>query len=154
LNIPSAKVIGDLSCLQYAMADHNGSGRSITGNFVGEQGEKAMAQYKIVVINPGFESYDIERKILEPAGAEVSIAAKDCDTEDLIITTARDAAGILVREGPVTGRVIESLKQLKIIARYGVGVDNVDLETARRLKIMPASCPTTAMKMFQIMPWP
>jgi D-3-phosphoglycerate dehydrogenase len=100
-----------------------------------------MAQHKIVVINPGFESYDIERKILEPAGAEVSIAAKDCDTEELIITTARDAYGILVREGPVTGRVIEALKQLKIIARYGVGVDNVNLETARRLKIYATIVP-------------
>lgn len=100
-----------------------------------------MAQHQVVVINPGFESYDIERKLLEPAGAEVCVAAKDCDTEDSIITAARNAYGILVREGPVTGRVIEALKQLKIIARYGVGVDNVDLETARRLKIYATIVP-------------
>lgn len=100
-----------------------------------------MAQYKVVIINPGYESYDIEREMLEPAGAEVIVAEKDCDTEDLIIVTAQDADGILVREGPVTGRVIESLKQLKIIARYGVGVDNVDLETARRHKIYVSIVP-------------
>ncbi len=100
-----------------------------------------MAQYKVVIINPGYETYDIERKILEPVGAEVIVAEKDCDTEDLIIDTARDADGILVREGPVTGRVIGSLKKLKIIARYGVGVDNVDLETARRRNIYVSIVP-------------
>ena len=100
-----------------------------------------MAKYKVVVINPGYESYHLERKILEPVGAEVLVAEEDCDTEDLIIETAADADAILVREGPVTGRVIDSLKKLKIIARYGVGVDNVDLETARRNKIYASIVP-------------
>ena len=100
-----------------------------------------MAQYKVIIINPGYESYDLEREILEPVGAETVVAEKDCDTEDLIISTAQDADGILVREGPVTGRVIASLKKLKIIARYGVGVDNVDLETARRHKIYVSIVP-------------
>ena len=100
-----------------------------------------MAEYKAVVINPGYESYHLERKILEPVGAEVIVAEKDCDTEDLIITTAGDADAILVREGPVTGRVIDSLKKLKIIARYGVGVDNVDLVTARKNKIYASIVP-------------
>ena len=94
-----------------------------------------MAEYKVVVINPGYETYDIERELLEPLGAEVIVPEKDCDTEDLIISTAADADAILVREGPVTARVIEALKNLKVIARYGVGVDNVDLEAARQRKI-------------------
>ena len=100
-----------------------------------------MAKYKAVVINPGYESYHLERKILEPVGAKVIVAEKDCDTEDLIITTAGDADAILVREGPVTGRVIDSLKKLKIVARYGVGVDNVDLETARKNKVYASIVP-------------
>jgi D-3-phosphoglycerate dehydrogenase len=94
-----------------------------------------MAEYKVVVINPGYESYRIERDLLEPIGAEVIVPEKDCDTEELIISTAGDADAILVREGPVTARVIDSLKNLKVIARYGVGVDNVDLDAARRRKI-------------------
>jgi len=100
-----------------------------------------MAQYKVIIINPGYESYDLEREILASVGAETVVAEKDCDTEDLIISTAQDADGILVREGTVTGRVIASLKKLKIIARYGVGVDNVDLATARRHKIYVSIVP-------------
>ena len=78
-----------------------------------------MAQYKVVVINPGYESYDIERSLLEPVGAEVLVAEQDCNTEDRVIATAGEADAILVREGPVTRRVIESLDKLKVIARYG-----------------------------------
>ncbi|MDJ0817033.1 MAG: C-terminal binding protein [Desulfobacterales bacterium] len=100
-----------------------------------------MARYKVVVINPGYESYDIERSLLEPVGAEVLVAESDCDTEDRVIATAKEADAILVREGPVTRRVIESLDRLKVIARYGVGVDNVDLETARQRKIYACIVP-------------
>ncbi len=100
-----------------------------------------MARYKVVVINPGYESYDIERSLLEPVGAEVLVAEPDCDTEDRVIATAKEADAILVREGPVTRRVIESLDRLKVIARYGVGVDNVDLETARQRQIYACIVP-------------
>ena len=81
-----------------------------------------MAEYKVVVINPGYESYDIERELLEPLGAQVVVAEKDCDTEELIISIAGDADAILVREGPVTARVIDSLKNLKVIANSEDGV--------------------------------
>lgn len=100
-----------------------------------------MGKYKIVVINPGYESYQIESEILAPLGADVIIAETDCTTEDLIIGTAHDADAILVREGPVTGNVIKSFEKLKIIARYGVGVDNIDLEAAKRKKIYVSTVP-------------
>ncbi|UCF82909.1 MAG: C-terminal binding protein [Desulfobacteraceae bacterium] len=100
-----------------------------------------MGNYKVVVINPGYETYRFEREILEPIGAELIITGEDCITEELIISTARDADAILVREGPITRRVIESFEHCKIIARYGVGIDNVDLEAARQKKIYVSIVP-------------
>jgi D-3-phosphoglycerate dehydrogenase len=100
-----------------------------------------MGNYKVVVINPGYESYRFEREILEPAGAELIIAGEDCITEELIISTVCDADAILVREGPITRSVIESFEHCKIIARYGVGIDNVDLEAARQKKIYVSIVP-------------
>ena len=105
-----------------------------------------MSKYKVVVINPGYESYRFEREILEPAGAELIIAGEDCITEELIISTACDADAILVREGPINRSVIESFEHCKIIARYGVGIDNVDLEAARQKKIY--------VSIFPIIPFP
>ena len=100
-----------------------------------------MENYKVVVINPGYESYRFEREILEPAGAELIIAGEDCITEELVISTAYDADAILVREGPITRSVIEALEHCKIIARYGVGVDNIDLQAARQNKIYVSNVP-------------
>ena len=100
-----------------------------------------MDRYKVVVINPGYESYRFEREILEPAGVELIIAAEDCITEELVISSAHDADAILVREGPITRKVIASLERCRIIARYGVGTDNVDLETARQRKIYVSIVP-------------
>jgi D-3-phosphoglycerate dehydrogenase len=53
-------------------------------------------------------------------------------SEDELAAACADARGILARLGTVSARVIESAPQLSIIARHGVGVDAVDLETATR----------------------
>ena len=51
-------------------------------------------------------------------------------SEKTLIVACADAHGILARLGTITGRVIENSPHLSIIARHGVGVDAVDLETA------------------------
>lgn len=100
-----------------------------------------MSRYKIVVVSLGYESYETEREILKPIGAELILAPRDCLTEDEVLAAARDADAILVREAPMGERVINSLKRCKAIVRYGVGVDNIDLEKARQRKIYVANVP-------------
>ncbi len=106
------------------------------------QRDKAdMARYKVAVVNLGYESYHVEREILEPIGVELILAPKDCLTEEDVIDVTRDADAILVREAPIKGKVLESLAHCKVIVRYGVGVDNIDLETAKKKKIYVANIP-------------
>lgn len=100
-----------------------------------------MTQYKVVVVSLGYETYQYERDILNPIGAEVIISPIDCSTEEEVIEVAKDAHAILVRETPVTAKVLESFERCKIVARYGVGVDNIDLAYARRKKIYVSNVP-------------
>jgi D-3-phosphoglycerate dehydrogenase len=100
-----------------------------------------MAEFKVVVVNLGYETYQFERDILEPIGAELVLSPKDCMTEEDVISMARDADGILVREAPIRKRVIEAFERCRIIARYGVGLDNIDLETARQKRIFVSNVP-------------
>ena len=100
-----------------------------------------MTAYKVVVVNLGYESYDIERRILAPSGAELTVAPADCTTEDAVIAAAGEAHAVLVREAPISRRVLESLPHCRIISRYGVGVDNVDLDFARKRKIYVSNVP-------------
>jgi D-3-phosphoglycerate dehydrogenase len=100
-----------------------------------------MATYTVVVVNLGFQTYDYERAILAPVDAKVLLAPKDSMTADDVIAVAQNADAILVREAPITAKVLESLERCRIVARYGVGVDNVDLDYARRKKIYVSNVP-------------
>jgi D-3-phosphoglycerate dehydrogenase len=100
-----------------------------------------MATYKVVVVNLGYESYEIERGLLAPLGAELVLAPEDCTTEEEVIAVAQDADAVLIREAPIGRHVLTSLSRCRIVSRYGVGVDNVDLDFARRKKIYVANVP-------------
>ncbi|MHB0869585.1 MAG: C-terminal binding protein [Chloroflexota bacterium] len=62
-------------------------------------------------------------------------------TEENLIAMARDADAVLVISAKVTKRVIEALPRLKAIGRYGIGVDNVDVETATRRGVAVVNVP-------------
>ena len=95
-----------------------------------------MKKYKVSVVNLGYETYGVERKLLADIGADLVLAPGDCWTEDLVIEAAKGADAILTREAPITSKVIDALSDTcKIIARYGVGIDNIDLEAARAKQI-------------------
>ncbi|HDP36892.1 MAG TPA: C-terminal binding protein [Candidatus Atribacteria bacterium] len=94
---------------------------------------------KVVITDCDHPSVEIERKVLNEIDAEFVLA--NCNTEDEVIEVAHDADGIINQYAPMTRRVIESLKSCKVIARYGVGVDNIDVEAATKHKIIVANVP-------------
>lgn len=56
-------------------------------------------------------------------------------TEDELLKVIEDADGVIAGLDPITRRVLEKGKKLKVVSKYGVGVDNIDLEAARELGI-------------------
>jgi D-3-phosphoglycerate dehydrogenase len=51
-------------------------------------------------------------------------------TEDRVIEMAREASGILVVRANMSARVMDALPKLRVIGRYGIGVDNIDCDAA------------------------
>ncbi|TET07671.1 MAG: C-terminal binding protein [Candidatus Atribacteria bacterium] len=94
---------------------------------------------KVVITDCDHPSVEIEKEILSEINPEFILAY--CNTEDEVIEAAKDADGIINQYAPITRRVIESLKRCKVIARYGVGVDNIDVEAATEYKIIVANVP-------------
>jgi len=94
---------------------------------------------KVVITDCDHPSVEIERKILSEIKPELLLA--HCNTEDDVIKVAQDADGIINQYAPITRKVIESLKRCKVIARYGVGVDNIDVEAATEYGIIVANVP-------------
>ena len=86
-----------------------------------------------------FPSLEPEQRVLTPLGVELRPA--QCKSEEEIIELTRDADGVLNCYAKMTARVIENLHRCKIIARYGIGVDNVDLAAATQAQILVTNVP-------------
>ena len=97
-------------------------------------------KYKVVVTDWVFENLEPEAEILAPVGGEiVAIQAK---SQDELIEVARDADAILnTYFGPIDEHVIGQLEKCKVIVRYGIGVDTIDILSATKHGIMIANVP-------------
>ena len=96
-------------------------------------------KYKIVITDCDHPSVDIEEKIFHTINAKVTL--EDCKTEEDIIAVASDADGIVNQYAPINKKVIQALSKCKVISRYGVGVDNIDIEAATDKNIIVANVP-------------
>lgn len=89
-----------------------------------------MAKYKVVITDREYADIDNEKRILTAIDAEVQdYQYKDSDD---IVKAAHDADAIMVQYAKITADIIDKLENCKIITRYGIGYDNIDVEAATR----------------------
>lgn len=99
--------------------------------------------FKVVFTDYNFSSIDIERQVLSELDCDiVELQTKD---EQTLITQCYDADGLIVQYAPITSRVIEATTNAKVISRYGVGVDIIDIEAATNKKILVCNVPDYCM---------
>ena len=90
-------------------------------------------KWKVLITDHVWPTTDPEREILESAGAEV-IVAPDGE-EETLINLAPDVDAIMTCFAHVTEKVVRSAKKCVVIGRFGVGVDNIAVDTATELGI-------------------
>ncbi|WP_119168372.1 C-terminal binding protein [Algihabitans albus] len=95
---------------------------------------------KVVVVDGGYDSYDTERAVLAPLGAEIVLAPCEGDPRR-VIEVANDADAVLVRETPLPTETLQHLERLRAIVRYGVGTDHIDVAYAASRGIAVANVP-------------
>jgi D-3-phosphoglycerate dehydrogenase len=98
-----------------------------------------MSRYQVLVTDHSFPGIEIERELVEAAGGCLETA--QCTTEADVIAAGREADALLVQWAPITERVLRTLARCKLVIRYGIGVDNVDLAAATRLGVAVANVP-------------
>lgn len=98
-----------------------------------------MTHQTIAVLEPGYAAYDTERSVL--TSHEVSIERVGADMATIPTLQALNPVALLVRERIVDAAVIDACPNLKVVVRYGVGVDNIDLDYARSRRIHVANVP-------------
>lgn len=88
---------------------------------------------RVLVTDYVWPDLEPERAILGPLGIEL-VEAPD-GSEETLAALARDADGILTCFAQVTPGVLGAAPRMKVVARYGVGVDNIAVDAATELGV-------------------
>ncbi|MEK1894303.1 MAG: C-terminal binding protein [Rhizobium sp.] len=99
-----------------------------------------MSRSKVVISDYVWDSVDVERDIL---GSDVDLHPLKTKTEDEFLEDASDCDALLnTYAGPITAKSMTRMAKCKIIARYGIGVDTIDLDAATEAGIIVTNNPT------------
>lgn len=98
-----------------------------------------MERAKVVITDCDQGSIEEERAVFSKLGAHLDWA--QISGEEEIVSRCHDADGLIIQYAPLTRWVLERLSRCKVISRYGVGVDTIDLPAATELGIIVANVP-------------
>jgi D-3-phosphoglycerate dehydrogenase len=88
----------------------------------------------VAVTDHVFADLEPTQQALAHLGADVRLA--EAKTPEAILAVGREADGMIVCYADVTAGIIEELEKCQVIARTGIGVDNVDVAAATRAGIV------------------
>lgn len=95
---------------------------------------------KVVITDSSYPDTAYEREELSTVDATVERV--DARTPADVIERAADADALLNQETELTAEVFDTLDELRVVARYGVGVDNIDLAAAEEHDVEVVNVPS------------
>lgn len=103
-----------------------------------------MSKTLIAVTDSPFPSLDLARAALARVDPELKMAA--APTAEDILAVARDADAILVTYAKLPAELLRELTRCKVIGRFGLGVDNIDVKAAHERGIVVTYVPDYCMQ--------
>jgi len=98
-----------------------------------------MAERVVAVTDSVFPSLEPAKAVLSKIGGELRLAPEP--TPEGILSVARDADAVLTTYAKVTGEMIPQMTKCRVISRFGIGVDNVDIPVATSKGIVVTKVP-------------
>lgn len=74
-------------------------------------------------------------------GLDAEFVDRPCRTEEEVVQACASADGLLVLREPITAEVIGQLRRCRVISRFGVGLDTVDVQAATEAGIVVTNVP-------------
>ena len=98
---------------------------------------------RVFISTSTFAEYDkLPLKLLNDAGMNVLLNPyRRKLTQDECLSLYKDIDGLIAGTETLTAEVLKSAKKLKVISRCGVGVDNIDMNIAKKLGISVFTTP-------------
>ncbi|MFA5659252.1 MAG: C-terminal binding protein [Oscillospiraceae bacterium] len=98
-----------------------------------------MNRTLVAITDCDHDNMDVEAKALAESGLEAPWLK--CKTEDDLIRDCKGFKSVINQYAPFTEKVFASLPDLRVVVRYGVGVDNVDLKAATKYGVKVCNVP-------------
>ena len=96
-------------------------------------------QFRVVVTDYTFPDLSVEEAVL--TDMPVEILGGQCKTVNELVDFVATADAVITQFAPITADVIREMERARVIVRYGIGVDNVDLQAARDRHIPVCNVP-------------
>ena len=104
------------------------------------------SRHKVVRVDKTIDRDAIKEEREELAKVNAELVLAECTTESETIEATKDADAVLTMFGQMTRRVMEASPKLKVIVRYGVGYDTVDVDAATDNGILVVNLPDFCLK--------
>lgn len=100
-----------------------------------------MSKYRVLLTDFAWEDLEIEKQTLSDGGAELIIASEK--DEDSLVALAKEhqVDAIMTNWAQVTEKVISASPNVKIVARLGIGLDNIDMDYCTKHGILVTNTP-------------
>lgn len=98
-----------------------------------------MQRFKVLVTDIAWSTTDVEAAVLDRVGADIVYAETGQEAE--LLREVGNASAILTCFAQVSERTIHAGTQLKVVSRYGIGVDNIAVDAATRRGIPVTNVP-------------
>lgn len=90
---------------------------------------------KVLIVQPIHESG------IRVFGDQFEVIIASDPSVETVKREIKGVEGVIVRTAPFTREIIEAADRLKVIARHGVGVDNIDIQAATKKGILVLNTP-------------
>lgn len=105
-----------------------------------------MSPFKVVITDFGDPDHSLEAGVLNGSGLDINLVRMQTRVPEELIPVVADADAVIVQWATINRQVIEAMTRCKVISRYGIGVDMVDLQAAGEHGIPVANVPDFCME--------
>jgi D-3-phosphoglycerate dehydrogenase len=100
-----------------------------------------VAAFKVVITDFGDPDYQLEADTLAASGLDIELVRLDTRKSDELRPHVADAHGLIVQWANIDRGLMDAMRNCKVISRYGIGVDMVDLDAATDHGILVCNVP-------------
>ena len=118
---------------------HSCSYGNVDGEPITLSDANMAARFRVLVTDRAWPDASVEQQILAEVDAEVVEPASTSEAD--LMAAAADVDAIATNWAKVTAAVISASGKCQIVARFGIGIDNIAVDAATDLQIPVTNCP-------------